>query len=81
MALNVNESRCHHEPGRIDVAARGDIHQHAARRNTGDAVATNADVAVEPGIPRAVDDAAPGDDDIVSAVVAAPRAHGRARRE
>src|SRR5687767_1188859 len=82
MALDVDEPRGDDEPARLDALLRTGVGERSARGDPDDAIPTNADVAVEPGIPGAIDDPAASDDDVVPAVIPAAARSGRgARRE
>ena len=74
--LDVDEARRDHEPARVHalLARRG--REHACGCDAGDAVARDADVAVEPHVAGAVHDLAVGDHH----VVCVRGARGRARR-
>jgi hypothetical protein len=73
MTLDVDEAGSDDEPRGIDAASRIRAREPAAWGDASDAVATNADIPVEPGIPGAIDDAAARDDDVKR-----PRIGGRA---
>src|SRR5207248_5721959 len=63
-ALDVDESRCDDQAARVDALSRARRAERAAWGDTRDAVAADADVAVEPPGTRPVDDPAVLDDDI-----------------
>ena len=65
LILNVDEARGDDEVARVDARLRRRRAEHAARRHGDDAIAANADVAVEPRGARSVDDASVLDDDVV----------------
>ncbi len=69
MALDVEEAGCDHQVGGIDALTRGCIAQHAARRDTRNAIAADADVAVEPRRACAIDNPPVLDDDVVGPVI------------
>jgi hypothetical protein len=61
---------------RIDDLFGGRIPERASRRHGDNAVAADADVAVRPWIPSAVDDLAVHDHDVIAAAVRPGRAAG-----
>src|SRR5678815_1801050 len=73
LCLNVDHARRDDETARVDATPRRRVGEQAARCNTRDLAAGDADVTVEPRITGAVDDRAVGDDHI-------ERADGRRRR-
>jgi hypothetical protein len=64
MALNVNETRRHHQPAGINPFACRGLLQHTRWRDAGDAIAANGQVAVEPGVSATVHNA-PAENDHV----------------
>src|SRR5690606_14666098 len=76
VALDVDEPGRDDEAVRVDTIARVGRCERAARRDPGDPVAADADVAVEPRRPGAVHDAAVQDHDVVGAVARVGTAAG-----
>jgi len=65
LRLDVDHARSHDEAGGVDAPPGGSVTQHTGRGHADDAVAGDAHVAVEPGIPRSVHDLAVADDEVV----------------
>ncbi len=49
MALNVHEARRHDQAFRVDALASGGVGEESFRSDAGDAIAADAEVAIEPG--------------------------------
>jgi hypothetical protein len=65
VGLNVDDAGCDDEAAGVDPAPGWRVGEHAGRSHPGDAVADDADVAVEPGVAGAIDDLPAGDHDVV----------------
>ena len=69
LSLDVDESRRHHHPRRVDALRRLRIAELPASHDARDAVAFQRDIAIEPGIAAPVDDAPVDDDHVVALTV------------
>ncbi len=69
MGVDVDEPRGDHEAGGVHALAGRRIAQCAARRDRGDAVAADAEIAVVPRSAGAVHDPSVQDDDVESSVL------------
>src|ERR1051326_3123168 len=65
LRLNVNEPGRNHQAAGVDALLGGSVAKQARRSDPRNAIAADANVAVEPGVASSIDHSAVGNDEVV----------------